>query len=93
MSQERKLFEAQILFDNPDIVPAATRTLARAGFRFMVDPTMIDECSNAVFGLASCVSGIDEGELHRQLVRILAPFGGDCFFEWGYARQGRGNVS
>lgn len=86
MSQQRKPFEAEVLFHSPDDVPRAAAAFAMFGFHYEIDPHEIDPCGPTVFGTLTGLTEFDEDELGNRLRDILVPLSGDLV-EWGHVRQ------
>ena len=78
-----KRFAAEILFLNPDDVPAAIDALAAVDCEYEYDPDAIDDYSNAVFGMVTGTTKLSEGEIGSWLVCIIDRFGGDVV-QWSY---------
>jgi len=86
MSQQRKLFEAEALFLNPDDVPNAIKALAMFGFTYTVDPEAIDEHGPTVFGWITGTTGLSDDDLGDRLLDIVTPLGGEIV-TWGYVEK------
>src|SRR5262249_336859 len=78
--------EAEVLFLDPADVPNATEALEMFGFRYEVDPDVIDEHGPTVFGWLTGTTELSENELGDRLLDIVAPLGGDVV-TWGYVQK------
>jgi hypothetical protein len=77
MPKQRKAFEAEVFFADPNAAFAGIEALEALGFDFEIDHGAIDDHSAAVFGSVSGLTELDENEIGAWLVSIIWPHGGD----------------
>src|SRR5262249_61032526 len=81
----RTLFEAEVLFHDPDDVPRALEAFASLGCHFEINREMADPYNPTVFGLLTGPTELDETDLGGWLRKLIRNLGGDVS-EWGYVR-------
>jgi hypothetical protein len=86
MNTHDDIFEAEILFLNPDDVPQAVQVFALLGCHFEINHNAVDQCGPTVFGLLIGTTEFDEDELGDWLHKLLTPLGADVV-EWGCERR------
>jgi hypothetical protein len=79
----RRHFAAEVLFLDPADVPRARKALAAVNCEYTIDPDAHDPYSDAVFGMVTGTSSLEQGGIGDWLARIVGPHGGDVV-EWGY---------
>jgi hypothetical protein len=78
------LFAAEVLFLNPDDVPAAAKALAAAGLDLKIDPDATDDWPTA-FGFATGLTTLPLNDIGEFVLKIIWDLGGDVV-EWNYGR-------
>jgi len=76
-----KRFAAEVIFSNPDDVPKAIDALAAVNCEYEIDHEAVDDYSNAVFGMVTGTTELDETKIGDWLESIVPA----CFIvRWGY---------
>jgi hypothetical protein len=86
MNTYNVIFEAEILFLEPDDVPHAVQVFTALGCHFEIHRDAVDPCGPTVFGLLTGTTELDEDDLGDWLREILTPLGADLY-EWGCVRR------
>jgi hypothetical protein len=80
-------FSADVLFLNPNRLPAGVASLKAAGCDWEAYPGVIDPFGPTVFGRVTGMTDLPLDRIHTWLTGLIGQFRGDVY-EWGFLPEG-----